>query len=133
MSEDEETPAAIATLLKRCEEALLDPAVRRDRSRLDALMDENFQEFGSSGRAWTREQVLDLLATENYTPPAIEDFRCVMIADGVALITYRTVRFEAQTGLETASLRSSIWTRQAKGWRLRFHQGTRISKRHEPV
>ena len=72
----------------------MDPAVRRDRERVAALLAEDFVEFGSSGRVWTRESILELLATETYTPPAVEDFACRMLGEDVALVTYRAVRIE---------------------------------------
>ena len=71
-------------------------------------MAEDFQEFGSSGRVWTREAILELLATESYDPPAMEDFQCDWIADGVALVTYRTVRADPDS-MSSAVLRSSVW------------------------
>ena len=111
--------------LRRCEEALLDPAVRRDRAKVAALLAEDFQEFGASGRVWSREAILDLLASEDYTPPAMEDFECHWIGDGVALVTYRSVRTDPDSGQGSAVLRSSIWIEQAGQWRVRFHQGTR--------
>jgi hypothetical protein len=112
--------------LRACEEALLDPAVRRDRKRVAALLAAGFLEFGSSGRMWTRAEVLELLATESYDPPAMEAFQCDLIGVDVALVTYKTVRVDAGSGLRTAVLRSSIWIREAGEWRVRFHQGTKI-------
>jgi len=69
-----ETDEAIRAHLRACEEALLDAVVRRDRERVAALLSEDFQEFGSSGRVWSREEILEQLATEDYRPPAMEDF-----------------------------------------------------------
>jgi hypothetical protein len=114
----------ISAYLRWGEEALLDPDVRCDRSQVEALLADDFIEFGSSGLVWTRDQIFDLLATETYTPPLIADFKCVMLSQDVALVTYRTVRRDAQSGARTASLRSSIWTNMSGRWRLRFHQGT---------
>lgn len=113
--------------LQACEQALLDPAVRRDRVQVSALLTEDFLEFGSSGSVWTRHQILELLETENYQPPAMEDFKCALIADGVALVTYRTVRTNAVTSERAATLRSSLWVKESGTWRVRFHQGTRTS------
>lgn len=114
--------------LKACEQALLDPAVRRDRGRVSELLAEDFLEFGSSGRVWTREQILELLETENFRPPAMEDFKCAFMAEGVALATYRTVRTDPQTGERAVTLRSSLWTEEAGTWRIRFHHGTRTGE-----
>jgi hypothetical protein len=115
----------ISLQLRRAEEALLDPVVRTDRTRVAELLTDDFVEFGSSGRIWTREQVLDLLAGEAPAPIQMMDFECALLAENVALVTYRTSRTDALSGIEISSLRSSIWTKRPGGWRLRFHQGTR--------
>jgi hypothetical protein len=120
-----ETDEVVCAHLRACEAALLDPAVRRDRERVAALLAEDFQEFGSSGRVWSREEILELLATEDYRPPAMEDFKCDLIGEGVALVTYRTVRMDAESGLRSAALRSSLWAKNSGTWRVRFHQGTK--------
>jgi hypothetical protein len=74
---------------------------------------------------WTLEQIAELLTTETYQPPVMEDFNCRPIAEGVALVTYRSVRIDPRTGQRVATLRSSLWTLESGEWRMRFHQGTR--------
>jgi ribonuclease HI len=120
-------PESVAAQLLRAEMLLLDPAFRRDRSRVAALLAPDFVEFGASGRVWTRDAILDLLATEDYTPPILEDFACHPIEANVVLVTYRTVRTDAASGRRETTLRSSLWIRQSEsqGWTVRFHQGTR--------
>jgi glyoxylase I family protein len=114
--------------LRKLEQSLLDVAVRRDEVRLRQLLAEDFMEFGSSGRVWTRKSIIDMLAAEtNFQPPEIEEFQCSLIGEKTALVTYRTVRVDAPTGERMASLRSSIWVRRDGEWRMRFHQGTRTS------
>src|SRR5271157_2425266 len=93
---------AIASLLRASEEALLDPLVRKDRQRVSALLTEDFVEFGSSGKVWTREQILNLLAAEGYAPPTMEDFQCRQIANGVALVTYKKSRTDPVAGSRSA-------------------------------
>ena len=110
--------------LRSREESLLNPAVRRDRARVTAMLAEDFQEFGSSGRLWTREQILGLLATETPQPLSMEDFECHRIAEGVALVCYRGVHIDPLTHQRDTTLRSSLWTKHSGEWRLRFHQGT---------
>ena len=112
--------------LKACEDRLLDAVVRRDPAQVAALLAEDFREIGSSGRFWSRAEILTLLGEEEYTPPAMDDFQCAGISEGVVLVTYRTVRVDAGSGARAAVLRSSIWTREGDAWRVRFHQGTRI-------
>jgi hypothetical protein len=119
---------ATAAELRELEESLLDTEVRRDKKRLRSMLAENFIEFGSSGRAWTRNSIIELLSRETaFFPPDIEDFRCDFLSDDVALVTYRTVRTDPNSGEVLASLRSSIWRNESGTWRMRFHQGTRTS------
>jgi hypothetical protein len=119
--------AAVVDELLRKEQLLLDPDFRRDRSRVAALLADDFVEFGVSGRVWSRDAILDLLAAEDYVPPAMDEFACRPVADGVVLVTYRTVRSDPESGQHDAALRSSLWTLQSGQWALRFHQGTRAS------
>ena len=125
MKNDNRADEATAAELQRLELMLMDPAVRRDRERVSALLAEDFVEFGSSGRVWTRQLTLELLATETCTPPAVEDFASRTLAPDVVLLTYRAVRTDNLSGERTATLRSSLWTRQSGSWQMRFHQGTR--------
>jgi hypothetical protein len=115
---------ALTRHLRELEERLLESEVRRDRAQVSALLAEDFLEFGSSGRVWTRAEILDLLATETYTQPEMIDFACRRIAEGVALATYKTVRMDA--GERTETLRSSLWTQKSGTWQVRFHQGTKV-------
>lgn len=128
LQKDVTPPANAADIkehLRHLELLLLDPAVRRDRARMTELLADDFVEFGSSGRAWTRSEILDLLESETqYVPPAVDEFRCSFLAEGVALLTYRTRRADASAGEERVTLRSSIWVSVAGQWRIRFHQGT---------
>lgn len=117
---------AISAELQRLEMLLMDPATRRDHSLVTSLLSDDFIEFGSSGRVWTRDSTLEQLSTETFEPPTVEDFACRMLSENVALATYRTVRREA-TGERDEKLRSSIWTRESGMWKVCFHQATRSS------
>ena len=114
---------ATAAELQRLELQLMDPAIRRDRTRVDSLLTADFVEFGSSGRGWTKESILELLATEAFTPTHAEEFAFRSLGNDVVLVTYRTVRTDATT--QSVTLRSSIWVRESGNWRMCFHQGTR--------
>lgn len=114
--------------LERLELLLMDPAVRRDRERFGSLLAEDFLEFGSSGRVWTREMTLEQLSTETYSPLAVDSLACRMLGEDVALVTYRAVRSNEATRERTVTLRSSVWTRMSGDWKMRFHQGTRASE-----
>jgi hypothetical protein len=112
--------------LQHLEEHLLDPAVRRDPAQLAALLADDFREFGSSGLAFTKAEILSHLQTE---PSAaftlsLRDFTLQLLSPTVALATYISTRRDHATGEVTEALRSSIWTLQNGHWEMRFHQGT---------
>jgi hypothetical protein len=91
------------------------------------LLADDFREFGSSGRVWSRESILDLLATEEpYTAPAIADFATQSLSHEAALVTYRTIRVSAESDAPQETLRTSLWVLRGDRWQLLFHQGTKI-------
>jgi hypothetical protein len=113
--------------IRRLEESHLNGEARRSSEKLARLLSDDFVEFGSSGRVYDKRTVLAALASDDAAPFVVTDFRTTLLAPGVALATYRATRTNA-TG-SAASLRSSIWKRDAHGekaWRLVFHQGTRV-------
>ncbi len=116
--------------LRALEEALLTPAVRRDKVPLADLLCEEFREFGSSGRVWTRAEILESLSTEQPVPFRLEAFKATPIAPEAVLLTYRVQREAASPEAPEASarapqsLRSSLWIQREGRWQMLFHQGT---------
>jgi hypothetical protein len=111
--------------LQHLEEQLLDPAVRKDPAQLDALLADGFREFGSSGRNYTKADMLDFLPTEPSTfTLALACFAVQLLAPTVALATYISTRTEQTTGATTHTQRSSLWVEQSGRWQIVFHQGT---------
>ncbi len=119
--------ASIQDHLRELEERLLDPSVRNDRDRVARLLADEFVEFGSSGRVFTRRQILDALQNEQPTRRVLTGFRAVMLAPGVALTTYRVERLESPAASVAYSLRSSVWKQSDGVWQMVFHQGTRAA------
>jgi hypothetical protein len=114
-------------LLRHLEEQLLDPEFRKDSQRVSALLAEGFQEFGTSGKQWNKDSILPLLASEETGPvPRIEDFAMQPLGPRAALVTYRSMRKDAQSDTTVTSLRSSIWVESDAAWQILFHQGTRV-------
>lgn len=112
--------------LHRLEESLLEPTVRKSAAELAALMTEDFAEFGSSGRVYDRQVVIEALLAEPAVPwrGTLGDFAVRLLAPGTALVTYRLLPRGAAAGLAHSSLRSSIWQLEGERWRMVFHQGT---------
>jgi hypothetical protein len=118
---------ALAVELRKLEERLLDPVVRCDRSAMASLLAAEFVEFGSSGRVFTREQVLDLLATEMPCHVKLADFSAQPLSPEVVLVTWRSIRPDGPPVPGEAFLRSSIWIHRDNRWQMVFHQGTRAA------
>ena len=99
--------------------------VRADRARLDEWLHDGFVEFGRSGRRYDKADILEELP-QNSTPMEMwsQDFEVAELADGVALLTYRSAFVDEDGNLYRFSRRSSVWERTERDWQMRFHQGT---------
>jgi glyoxylase I family protein len=112
------------------ESALLDPEVRGSPERVDALLAEDFVEFASSGVAYDKARILELLRDEALADDpvlrSLAHFEAVELAEGVALTRYRLLRRASPHEAPTQSLRSSLWRRNDGRWQMVFHQGTYV-------
>ncbi|RRA48394.1 DUF4440 domain-containing protein [Acidipila sp. EB88] len=113
------THATLCQALAGLEERLLDPAVRKQRSAVTALLTEEFREVGRSGRVYTRDQILDLLEQEAPASIRMEQFAATPLGPEAALATYVSI---AKDGTRTH--RSSVWLYREGRWQMLFHQGT---------
>lgn len=111
--------------LRDLEIALHQPDVRSDFVRLDELLHDSFAEFGRSGRSYRKADILRELPLEEPSGTVwSQDFSAAEIADGVALLTYKAAHLDENGEISRHTLRSSLWQRTARGWQMRFHQGT---------
>lgn len=112
----------LAEHLRDLEERLLQPEVRQAAEAVAELVAEGFIEFGSSGRIYSRERIIEAMRSESPIRRSLTGFKTTMLAPGVVLATYRAVR-NGSSGPES-SLRSSIWKLIDGRWQMMFHQGT---------
>jgi len=119
-----EADTAQEIILRQLEERLLQPEVRRSAQDVAELLADEFIEFGSSGRKFTKPQIIESLQQELPTRLALREFRATTLAPGVVLVTYRAVRQSGSEEQGVSSLRSSIWRRSEGRWQMIFHQGT---------
>jgi len=111
--------------LRGLEVELHQPFVRSDVDRLDQVLHDSFLEFGKSGVRLSKSDVLELLPLESRRSRIwSESYELSMLAEGVALLTYKTAHADESGKLSGHTLRSSIWVRTPFGWQIRFHQGT---------
>jgi len=119
---------ALSRHLQELEESLLLPDVRKSK-RLVELLADNFVEFGSSGRIYTKADLVTTLQAEFPVTQSTSDFRVELLAPTLALLTYRIHRHSAPP---VHTLRSSIWCLHGSQWRMVFHQATLTSAPHAP-
>lgn len=117
-------PDELIYQLRRLEEELHLPETRRNVTRLRMLLHRDFEEFGRSGRHYSRDEVLLELPDADHGVIHADEFQVSLIADGVALLTYRSAYVDARGVRSRVTLRSSLWIETATGWQMRFHQGT---------
>jgi hypothetical protein len=119
------TEDSLLDQLRALEVELHRPEARGDASRLDALIHEEFQEFGRSGAAYSKADIVALLLSAEQHAHVIADrFVVRRLAAEVALLTYRSAHALPDGTLHRHTLRSSIWQLSATGWQMSFHQGT---------
>ncbi len=119
------TPATIAETLRLLEERLLTSAVRLNGQEVSSLPADEFQEYGSSGRAYSKAEIVRALENESSRQLSLHCFETRVLAEGVVQATYQA-KSELSGTPPVASLRSSIWIFRDGRWQMLFHQGTRI-------
>ena len=124
--------ASLLGQLQALEVELHQPVVRGDAARLDVLLHEEFHEFGRSGAAYTKADILSRLpSAAQHARVAADNFLVRRVAADVALLTYRSAQALSDGTLHRHTLRSSIWQRSEVGWQMSFHQGT-PTEQYEP-
>ena len=118
-----DSEANLEELLLKLEQRLMDPVFLKDRAGVSALLAEDFREFGSSGRVWSRDEILN--PSERQIAPLVEGFSVKTIVPELVQVTYRTLK-RVPGGKPQAALRSSLWIRRGDKWQMLFHQGTKI-------
>ena len=109
-------------VVEALERRLLEPGIRSSRSELESLLADDFVEFGSSGRVWTRREIVAELLEQPASSIEIDSVESRFIGTDVILITYKSRRTAESDARE--ALRSSIWQRKEGTWKIIFHQGT---------
>ena len=115
----------LSEVLLELEMGLQDPALRRNAAELEGLLAQDFREFGSSGRVFSRDEIVQALGAETPVRFQMEEFAVEMVSAEVALVTYRA-RTERAGRPVVFSLRSSLWRWRESAWEMVFHQGTKI-------
>jgi len=93
---------------------------KRSVESASRLLAEAFIEFGSSGRVWNKDSIVEGMRREQADQSiTVEDFAARELAPDVVLVTYISKKDAG------SALRSSIWKHHEGKWQMIFHQGTR--------
>lgn len=106
------------------EQHLIDYGVRHDVAQLEAHITDDFLEFPSDGIPFGKAEALADVPSEVPTRFHQQDFQLRMLADDVAMLTYRATIRRPTDAPPKYSLRCSIWKHNGKRWQMTFHQGT---------
>lgn len=110
------------------EQRLLTDAMRHDVQEMSSLLADEFREFGSSGRAFSKTEIIDLLRSEESSVGrSLKSFEAYPVSEQAVLVTFLAVR-EVAGSPPIESLRSSLWVRRDGRWQLLFHQGTTVPR-----
>ncbi len=113
-------------LVRDLEELLHDRAIRSSPDKVSALLADDFLEFGRSGGAYGKDEIVRKLATEQgreRSELTAYGYELRPLSAGVVLLTYRTIR-KVEGAPDLHTLRSSIWKLIDSNWQMVFHQGT---------
>ena len=108
------------TEIKQLEIELADPETRKDVDRLDLLISEDFEEFGSSGKSYKKKDILKILPNSDTVEYEMSDFRFKTLSEDSVLVKYK------YASPKIGTFRSSIWIRVSGKWQLLHHQSTVI-------
>jgi hypothetical protein len=120
-----ESDAELLRVLQALEVELHQPQARHSVARLSTLLHDEFAEFGYSGNAYSKGDILARLPLE--AVPAVvaaDHFKLGRLGPKLALLTYRSANVLPDGRHERYALRSSIWEHTDFAWQMRFHQGT---------
>ena len=110
------------------ETKLANSTIRKSPQELEELLDDNFVEFGSSGKIYDKQKIKEELGAEQEIQIAISDFKIKVLSTQIVLVTYLAEVSEKIDSTEShfISMRSSIWQLLDGKWRMVFHQGTMV-------
>lgn len=103
------------------ETSLHKQTIRNDRTKLEELLHQEFFEFGSSGKIWSRQETIEALISQTDGDEILsENYRLRLLAEELAQLTYVSKRADG-----SKALRCSLWKREDGSWKMIFHQGTK--------
>ena len=111
--------------LRALEVELHQPEIRADRMKLDRSLHRDFREFGRSGQAYSKAEILEEVSGQVGSHRVwSQDYHMERLGEGLVLLTYKSAHISTEGILERHTIRSSLWEFTEGRWQMRFHQGT---------
>jgi hypothetical protein len=100
--------------------------IRNSREKVEALIADDFVEFGKSGDVFNKKDIIDQLEKEVVDLQInISDFIAKELSPEVVLVTYTANMLDDDNATTISTNRSSIWVWRDQRWQMVFHQGTK--------
>ncbi len=110
--------------LKKLEQRLLEPKIRKSAAEIGALLADDFKEFASTGQIYNKAEIIKSLQNEPPAQAVLSNFKATILAHDIALATFQYSRESTKDRTAATSIRSSVWKRTNGRWQMVFHQGT---------
>jgi hypothetical protein len=111
-------------MLFELEQRLAQVGKRLAAEEATLLIADDFVEFGSSGKVWSKDEIIAAISEWSPIERIVKDFSVRELSASICLITYKVIAAERQA--RPFSLRSSIWRNNGGKWQIIFHQGTSV-------
>jgi hypothetical protein len=113
--------------LEQFEHQLLTSAIPHNATEISLLLADEFREFGSSGKTFSKAEIISHLQSEGTVHLSLHGFEAYPISDQAFVVTFRAVK-EVPGLAPIESLRSSLWIYRDGRWQVLFHQGTKVPR-----
>ena len=119
---------AIAEQIQRLELKLLQADLNAHPVYIDELLAENFEEIDNHGQIHTKSDVIHWLKRKDPNLPWVfESFRVKVLSDDWVLAIYSLQKTGQPDTGSAGSIRTSLWHRQGRHWKMVFHQATKLA------
>jgi hypothetical protein len=119
----------VEELLIEKEKAIYAAYKRHAMPTIDSLLADDFHEIGSSGRFYSKSEVLEAMKDIQVIDYAFKQFRVLPLDESNAIVVYALTMNRIENGKErmNRAFRSSVWRRHKGDWRIAFHQATPLT------
>jgi hypothetical protein len=108
------------------EKSLLTFEVRHSKTELIKRIAPEFKEIGASGAYFGLDNLLARLPTEQAWHALVQDFEFTQHSSDICQLIFKSYIKHNDSDEGTYSLRSSFWKKYDDGWKMFFHQGTKV-------